>query len=156
VDEADALTQIAVRAAKNDGYDNAAIGRFMPALKVNLALIAAGLVAVGEDEQGNPLGYTALRPTGMGGLVLLESLFVDPTCSRGGIGKQLFAATVEHSRRMEASVILVYASPKAVGFYVRQGGIRIGMTPFIFSPDMQLSMFAFSISTHAANDARTP
>ena len=80
VDETARLTQIAMRATRHDGYDDGAISRFMPALTVNLALIAAGLVFVAEDEQGIPRGHVALRPTGMGGLILLEGIFVDPAC----------------------------------------------------------------------------
>ena len=150
-DDAAGLTQIAVRAIKHDGYDDVAISRFMPGLKVNLALIAAGLVFVAEDEQGVPLGYVVLRPTGMGGLILLEGIFVDPVCSRGGVGTRLFAVAVEHARKMAGSVILVYSSPNSVGFYTRLGAIRIGMTPFVFSPDVQLSMFAFSIPPFCEN-----
>ena len=151
VDDAAVLAQIAVRATKHDGYDDDAIARFMPGLKVNLALIAAGLVFVAEDEQGVPLGYVALRPTGMGGLILLEGIFVDPVCARGGVGTRLFAAAVEHSRKMAGNVILVYSSPYSVGFYVRLGAIRIGMTPFVFSPDVQLPMLAFSIPPLSEN-----
>jgi predicted N-acetyltransferase YhbS len=145
VDDAAALTQIAVLATRHDGYDDGAISRFMPGLKINLALIAAGLVFVTEDEQGIPRGYVALRPTGMGGLILLEGIFVDPAYSRRGIGTRLFATAVEHSRRMAGNVILIYSSPHAVDFYARLGATRIGMTPFVFSPDVQLSMFAFTI-----------
>jgi predicted N-acetyltransferase YhbS len=145
VDEAAGLTQIAVRATKQDGYDDDAIAQFMPGLKVNLALIAAGLVFVAEDEQGVPRGYVALRPTGMGGLILLEGIFVDPACSRRGVGTRLFAAAIEHARKMAGNVILIYSSPHAVNFYTRLGAIRIGMSPFVFSPDVQLSMFAFTI-----------
>ena len=65
VDDADALAQIAVGSTRQDGYDDEAISRFMPGLKVNLALIAAGLVLVAEDEHGAPLGYVTLRSTGM-------------------------------------------------------------------------------------------
>jgi predicted N-acetyltransferase YhbS len=151
VDDAAGLTQIAVRATKHDGYDDAAIARFMPGLKVNLALIAAGLVFVAEDEQGVPLGYVALRPTGMGGLVLLEGIFVDPVCARGGVGTRLFATAVEHARKMAGNVILVYSSPNSAGFYARLGAVRIGMSPFVFSPDVQLSMFAFSIPPFGEN-----
>jgi len=153
VDDAAGLAQIAVRATKHDGYDDDAIARFMPGLKVNLALIAAGLVFVAEDEQGVPLGYVALRPTGMGGLILLEGIFVDPVCARGGVGTRLFAAAVEHSRKMAGNVILVYSSPNSVGFYARLGAIRIGMTPFVFSPDVQLTMLAFSIPPLSENRA---
>jgi len=145
VDEAAALTQIAVRATRHDGYDDGAISRFMPGLKINLALIAAGLVMVAEDEQGAPIGYAALRPTGMGGLILLDSIFVDPACSRRGVGTRLFGTAVEQARKMAGDVILIYSSPHAVGFYARLGAIKIGKTPFVFSPDVQLSMFAFSV-----------
>jgi predicted N-acetyltransferase YhbS len=155
VDDAAGLTQIAVRATKQDGYDDVAIARFMPGLKINLTLIAAGLVFVAEDEQGVPRGYVALRPTGMGGLILLEGIFVDPVCSRGGVGTRLFATAVEHSRKMAGDVILIYSSPHSVGFYARLGAIRIGMTPFVFSPDVQLSMFAFSIPPLGENGAST-
>jgi predicted N-acetyltransferase YhbS len=154
VDDAAVLTQIAVRATKHDGYDDSAISRFMPGLKVNLALIAAGLVFVAEDEQDVPLGYVALRPTGMGGLILLEGIFVDPVCSRGGVGRRLFAAAIEHSRKMAGNVILIYSNPNAAGFYARLGAIRIGTTPFVFSPDVQLTMFAFSIPPLGENGAR--
>lgn len=145
VDEADELTQIAVRATTRDGYDDGAISRFMPALKVNLALIAAGLVFVAEDELGAARGYMALRPTGMGGLILLEGIFVDPACARSGFGTRLFATAIEHSRRMAGSVIMIFSNPHAVDFYSRLGATKIGMTPFVFSPDVQLSMFAFTI-----------
>src|ERR1700730_12802882 len=111
VDDAAVLIQIAVRATKHDGYDDSAISRFMPGLKVNLALIAAGLVFVAEDEQDVPLGHVALKPTGRGGLFLLEGIFVDPVCSRGGVGRRLFAAAVEHSRQMAGNVILIYSNP---------------------------------------------
>jgi predicted N-acetyltransferase YhbS len=155
VDDAAELTQIAVRATRHDGYDDDAISRFMPGLKVNLALIAAGLVLVAEDEQGVPLGYVALRPTGMGGLILLEGIFVDPVCSRRGVGTRLFSAAVEHCRKMAGNVILINSNPNSVGFYARLGAIRIGMTPFVYSPNVQLVMFAFSIPSDES-DAGQP
>jgi predicted N-acetyltransferase YhbS len=145
VDDAAGLTEIAVRATKHDGYDDGAISRFMPGLKINLALIAAGLVHVAEDQQGVPGGYVSVRPTGLGGLILLEGIFVDPACSRSGVGTRLFATAVEHSRKMGGNVILIHSSPYSVEFYARLGAIRIGMTPFVFAPDVQLSMFAFTV-----------
>jgi predicted N-acetyltransferase YhbS len=145
VDDAAALTEMAVRATKHHGYDDRAVSRFMPGLKINLALIAAGLVHVAEDEQGVLGGYVSFRPTGMGGLILLEGIFVDPAYSRSGVGTRLFATAVEHSRKMAGNVILIYLSPHSVDFYARLGAIKIGMTPFVFSADVQLSMFAFTI-----------
>jgi GNAT superfamily N-acetyltransferase len=156
IDDAAALVQIAVQATKHDGYDDDAIARFMPGLKINLALIAAGLVFVAEDEWGVPRGYVALRPTGMGGLILLEGIFVDPACSRRGVGTRLFATAVEHSRKMAGNVILIYSSPHSVEFYGRLGAFKIGVTPFVFSPDVQLTMFAFAIPPLDENDMIVP
>jgi Acetyltransferase (GNAT) domain len=147
VDDATALAEIAVRATKHDGYDDDAISRLMPRLKVNLALIAAGLVHVAEDEQGVPGGYVSFRPTGMGPLILLEGIFVDPSCSRSSVRTRLFFTAVKHSRKMAGNVILIYSSPHSVDFYTRLGATTIGMTPFVFSPEVQLSMFAFTISS---------
>ena len=104
VDNAAGLTEIAVRTTKHDGYDDGAVSRFTPGLKINLALIAAGLVHVAEDEQGVLGGYVSFRPTGMGGLILLEGIFVDPAYSRRGVGTRLFATAVEHSRKMAGNV----------------------------------------------------
>ena len=52
---------------------------------------------------------------------------------------------------MAGNVILVYSNPNAAGFYARLGAIRIGMTPFVFSPDVQLTMFAYSIPPPGEN-----
>ena len=145
VDEAAELTEIAVRATKNDGYNDDVIARFMPALKINLPLVAAGLVFVAEGESGTRQGWVAARPTGIGGYILLDSIFVDPAFSRRGVGTRLFAAAVELSRRMAGNVILINANPNAVGFYARLGARKIGATPFVFSPDVKLSMFAYEI-----------
>ncbi|WP_136626603.1 GNAT family N-acetyltransferase [Bradyrhizobium macuxiense] len=145
VDEAAELTQIAVRATKHDGYDDEAIARFMPGLKINLALIAAGLVFVAEGENGVPYGHVSVRPTGIGGLSLLDGIFVDPAYSRRGLGTRLFATAIELSRKLAGNVILINSSPHSVEFYARMGANKIGATPFVFSPDVQLSMFAFAI-----------
>jgi predicted N-acetyltransferase YhbS len=145
VDDAAELTQIAARAVKNDGFDDATVARFMPGLKVNLALIAAGLVFVAEGENGALLGHVSARPTGIGGLILLEGIYVDPAHCRKGVGRRLFSTAVELSRKMAGNVILINSSPSSVDFYARLGATRIGATPFVFSPDVELTMFAFTI-----------
>ncbi|WP_076866990.1 GNAT family N-acetyltransferase [Bradyrhizobium mercantei] len=145
VDDAAELTQIAARAVKNDGFDDDAVARFMPGLRGNLALIAAGLVFVAEGDDGVLQGWVSMRPTGFGGLVLLEGIFVDPAHARRGVGRRLFSVAVELSRKLAGNVILIYSSPSSVDFYARLGANRIGATPFVFSPDVQLMMFAFTI-----------
>ena len=64
---------------------------------------------------------------------------------------RLFATAVEHTKKRGGNVSLIYSSPYSVGLYVRLGAIRIGMTPFVFSPDVQLPMLAFSIPPLSEN-----
>ncbi|WP_461348994.1 GNAT family N-acetyltransferase [Bradyrhizobium sp. USDA 4451] len=139
------MTQIAVRAVKNDGFDDNAVARFMPGLRVNLALVAAGLVFVAEGDDSVLQGWVSLRPTGIGGLVLLEGIFVDPAHARRGIGSKLFSNAVGLSRKLAGNVILINSSPSSVDFYARLGASKIGATPFVFSPEVELTMFAFTI-----------
>ncbi|WP_050631594.1 GNAT family N-acetyltransferase [Bradyrhizobium viridifuturi] len=145
VDDAAELTQIAARAVKNDGFDDNAVARFMPGLRVNLALIAAGLVFVAEGDDGVLQGWVSVRPTGIGGLILLEGIFVEPAHSRRGAGSRLFSTAVGLSRKLAGNVILINSSPSSVDFYARLGANKIGATPFVFSPDVELTMFAFTI-----------
>jgi hypothetical protein len=63
----------------------------------------------------------------------------------GALVARHIAGLPPHSRRMDGSVILIYSSPHPVDFYARLGATRIGVTPFVVSPDVQLSMFAFTI-----------
>jgi hypothetical protein len=56
-------------------------------------------------------------------------------------------------QQMAGNVILIYSSPHWVGFHARLGAIRIGMAPFAFSPDVELSMFAYSIPPLGENRA---
>jgi GNAT superfamily N-acetyltransferase len=116
----------------------------MPVLKINLALIAAGLVFVAEDDI--VIGVVAFRPLGPAGLFLLEGIFVDPALIRRGVGRRLFETAADHARKLAGCSILIYANPTSMGFYVRLAAIRIGTAPFVFSPDLLLPVFAFPIS----------
>ncbi|WP_194791094.1 GNAT family N-acetyltransferase [Pseudomonas sp. UFMG81] len=54
----------------------------------------------------------------------LEMLFVDPACRGQGIGKALLASVVDELGVSEVDVN--EQNPQAVGFYLKQGFVRIG------------------------------
>lgn len=145
IDEANRLTIICKEASAPYGYDEDTIRRFEPALTVNLALIASGLTFVAEGGQSEPVGVMAVRPVGLGGLILLDRIFVAPSWQRQGIGRKLFAAAVKKSAAMGGSAILIYAHPQAAGFYERVGCIKIGETPFYLSQDLIMPMMVYSV-----------
>jgi predicted N-acetyltransferase YhbS len=150
IDEASRLTHLCKEASIPYGYDEDTIRRFEPALAVDPALIASGLTFVAENgraENGrsDPAGVMAVRPVGLGGIILLDRIFVAPASQRKGIGRRLFATAVEKSAGMGGSAILIYSHPQAAGFYQRVGCTRIGETPFYLSREIRMPMMVYSI-----------
>lgn len=150
IDEASELTRLCEDASRPYGYDDETIQRFEPALSVNLPLIASGLTFVAEGSASRLLGVMSLRPLGLGGIILLERIFVSPSAQRQGIGRLLFSKAVEKAIAMGGSVILIYSHPKAAEFYEKVGCIKIGATPFYLSRDLSLSMMVYSIPPTSA------
>jgi predicted N-acetyltransferase YhbS len=140
VEDAGCLTDICVRATRQYGYDDETIERFRPALAVNLVLIAAGLTFVASDDSGTAFGVVAPRPTQYGGLALLDRVFVDPSKQGAGAGRSLFAKAISQAAALDAAAMLIYAHPRAEGFYSRLGAQRIGKVPFYLSTKLLLSM----------------
>jgi predicted N-acetyltransferase YhbS len=151
IDEASQLTRLCKDASRPYGYDDETIQRFEPALSVNLALIASGLTFVAEDSASQLYGVMAVRPVGLGGLILLDRIFVSPSAQRRGIGRQLFSKAVVKATSMEGSAILIYSHPEAAGFYEQVGCIKVGETPFYLSREIIMPMMVYSIPAPTAN-----
>jgi len=145
VEEADELTELAVRATRSGGYDDEALARMRPGLQANLDLISAGVLFVAEEESGRLVGWVALRPLQFPGVVLLEDVFIEPELQQRGAGKQLFQFAVERARRFPARVVLVFANPFADGFYDGLGFMRLGKVPYAYLPGTELTMFAYTV-----------
>ena len=144
-DEAETLTLLAVRATRNDGYDAETIGRIMPALESNPALLAGGQVFVAEDSTGALLGQVALRRSQWAGVVLLETIFVDPDHHRRGVGKLLFEFALEWARRTSSVAMMIFANPPAVPFYEKLGAITFGKVPFVFDANILLTVCVVAV-----------
>ena len=156
-EEATGLARLAVRATEHDGHDPVLMARLAPVLQIDLTLIAAGLVFVAEDVSGAVIGVVALRPLSPSGLFLLEGIFVEPAFMRRGIGRRLIETAAGYARKLGGCAIIIYANPTSAGFYVRLGAIRIGTSPFVFSSDLLLPVFAFPLSSvgeSATDDTR--
>jgi len=144
-DEAEALTLLAVRATRNDGYDAETIGRIMPALDTNVALLAGGQVFVAVDPSGALLGQVTLRRSQWPGVVLLESIFVDPDHHHRGVGKLLFQFALERARSMSGVALMIFANPPAVPFYEKLGAVTFGKVPFVYAADILLTVCVVAV-----------
>ena len=79
-------------------------------------------------EQGQPVGYVALRSK-EGGAVVVEQLFVATGHERRGIGHRLLAyaegyAIAEHARSLQ--IVVEDGNRQAQSFYRRSGFVPVG------------------------------
>lgn len=143
------LTRLCVRATRQSGYDDGFIDRAMPGLTITVPLIAGGCVQVAEGESGAVVGVVAVTTTALQGIALLYGIYVDPSSWKRGVGRLLFDAAVTRARALKAGALMIYAEPSAEGFYKRMGAIRIGESPFFYSPDVTLPHLLCIISRDA-------
>ena len=122
-DEADVLSDLAVRSKGHWGYDDA----FLDACRAELAVAPDAcdgehvLVAVLD---GSIAGFVELEGSPPKGE--LAALFVDPVHIGGGVGSRLLAAAVSRAAAMGFESLVIDADPEAQEFYLRAGAVRIG------------------------------
>ena len=125
-DEADALTQLAVRAKAQWGYDAEFIARVSDAMTLAPSDLEAHEVWVLEDGVGRIVGFHRVIP---GDPAELEDMWVEPDAMGNGHGRRLFEHATAIARSSGATALELDADPNAVGFYERMGMDRVGETP---------------------------
>jgi GNAT superfamily N-acetyltransferase len=127
-DEAQALTDLALRSKAAWGYDADFLARCEPALRVRAVDLEAGVAAeiaagarhhVVAEVGGARVGFHVVQA--QDGDLLLDALFVEPAWLRRGIGRELFQQAMETAARVGANRLVTVADPHAVPFYERMG-----------------------------------
>ena len=136
------LTRLIVRATLHSSYDETFIDRARPGLTVSLNGIVTGNVQVAE-QSGEVIGVVEVLSTVLQGIAVL-GIFVDPAHWKKGVGRALFETAIARARTLKVGALMIYASPFAEGFYSRLGAIRIGEGPFVYSPEVTLSVYRAS------------
>jgi GNAT superfamily N-acetyltransferase len=124
-EDADELSELALRSKAHWGYDQAFLELCRPLLAVTDAVLATKRMFVAED--GGPLGFAGLGgppPTGE-----LTDLWIDPTAIGRGVGRALFGHVAAAARDAGMTVLTIEAEPNAVGFYRAMGAEPAGETP---------------------------
>jgi GNAT superfamily N-acetyltransferase len=140
--EAQALTDLALRAKASWGYDAA----FMAACREELTVTAERLADWDfwvAEQGGAPVGMIALSHAG--DIAELEDFFVDPAAQGLGVGKALMAAFLAACRARGLTRVMVAADPNAEAIYRRLGyrtvgQIASGSIPGRMLPRMELSL----------------
>src|SRR5262245_47280262 len=125
-DEAELVSDLAVRSKAHWGYDDEFLAGSRVQLAVRAGEVTSRRVTVAERD-GVVVGFYALEgqpPTGV-----LDLMFVDPDHLRGGVGRRLWAHVVTTARDVGLTAFTIDSDPFAEGFYLAMGAIRTGSTP---------------------------
>lgn len=124
-EDADILTELAMRAKASWGYDQA----FMAACRAELTMtperLSAWTVWVAEAE-GKIAGMIALSRNGD---AEVEGFFVEPSLQGKGLGGALMTTLLEDCRAKSATTLMVDADPNAETIYARLGFATVGRSP---------------------------
>jgi N-acetylglutamate synthase-like GNAT family acetyltransferase len=123
VEDAAALSALALRSKAHWGYDDEFLRRAQPELTVTAEDVERFVVRVAERE-GAPLGFSAVD-LGSTPAELL-ALWVDPPAIATGVGRALLRDALATAAAQAAGGLLVESDPNAEGFYVRHGARLLG------------------------------
>ena len=124
-DEAEALTELAMRAKASWGYDDAFMAACREELTLTPAKLAAWRVWVAEAD-GAVAGMVALN---LDDGAEVEDFFVEPAFQGRGVGGALMATLFDAARAAGATMLEVDADPNAEAIYA-----KLGFTTFTKSP----------------------
>jgi GNAT superfamily N-acetyltransferase len=141
-DEADFLTDLAVRAKGYWGYD----ADFLRDCRVQLAVLPDEVVerrVTVAEQEGTVVGFYALEgapPVGVLGL-----MFVEPAHIGRGVGRRLWTHVVDTARAAGLDSFVLDADPFAEQFYLAMGAVRVGTSPSAVRPGRELPQLAFAV-----------
>ena len=147
LDEAEAITGVAMRSKAYWGYDDRFMEIFRPELTVTVDNIERDHVAVAERD-GRIAGFVHLRPEG-DQILELVSLFIDTWAIRQGIGKLLWDHALAHARTAGYRAVTLESDPNAEAFYRKQGAVETGRRESALMPGRVLTLMTIELAGEA-------
>ncbi|MBW6437019.1 GNAT family N-acetyltransferase [Actinoplanes hulinensis] len=142
VEEAGALSELALRSKAHWGYDEL----FLKACRDELTLlpedVSSRRTSVVEID-GRIAGFYTLDgqpPEGE-----LGNLWIDPEYLQRGIGRSLWQHAMGVARELGFATILIDAEPNAEAFYLEMGATTVGTTPSPSIPGRVLPRMRFDL-----------
>jgi GNAT superfamily N-acetyltransferase len=142
LDEADALTTLALRSKRTWGYTDDFMARAADELTLTRADLEQDVVEVLE-VRGRLAGFYRLQ--WREAEAWLEDLFVEPEVMGTGVGRRLFSRACEVAREWGATFLALESDPHAEGFYRHLGAECVGnhesrLVPGRFLPRMRVRL----------------
>lgn len=142
-DEAGFLSGLALRSKAYWGYDAEFLERCREELTLDAAELGRRRTVVAE-RAGRVVGFANFHgepPEGELGM-----LFVEPEVIGQGVGRALFAHTVEAARSLGFARVVLDADPNAEPFYEAMGAVPVGRVPSGSIPGRSLTRYGYTIT----------
>jgi GNAT superfamily N-acetyltransferase len=143
IDDAEELTELALRSKAHWGYDAGFMEACRPELTVSRDRVLEQTIRVVESD-GTIIGFASIR--GEGSTWELLDLFVEPEHIGRGVGRALWEDAVSIARRGQGLVLRIEADPNAEPWYRRRGAVRIGEVPSGSIPGRVLPLLEFELA----------
>ncbi len=140
VDEAEYLSDLALRSKAIWGYSKDFIIACKPHIKVDREYIEAWPVKV-LDKQDEIIGFYSLKI--INGENRLDNLWIEPRYIRYGYGTILFKNAIDEAKKLEWNYFRLAGEPGAVPFYEKHGAKLVGkvqsrLKKDLFLPHMEI------------------
>jgi GNAT superfamily N-acetyltransferase len=141
-DEADAITELALRSKRLWGYSDEFMAVVAPDMAIRTEDIAADHVEVLASEAGL-IGFLRLqRRTDE---AWLEDLFIDPGFVRSGHGRLLFEHAAQVARDWGYATMGFESDPYAESFYLGLGAERVSLSASTLLPGRDLPLMSYRL-----------
>lgn len=142
-DEADLLTEVALRSKGYWGYDEELLDAWRAELTFRPEDVVTRRIVVADSSSGI-VGFYSIDgqpPRGE-----LGNLWIIPERIGTGLGRRLWHHAVASATEARYTSLLIEADPNAVGFYEAMGADRIGDVPSGSVPGRTLPLLTFKIT----------
>ena len=122
-DDAEALSQIAIKAKAHWGYPESLMQVWRPTLTFRPEYFNENENWIAEVDY-QPIAFYTLQEKA--GTAWIENLWVLPDYIGKGVGRQLFLHALSRARELGHRILQLEADPNALGFYEKMGMSKIG------------------------------
>ena len=132
LDEGPVLTELAYASKRTWGYPEETLDEWNGPLAVLEEHLRDEAYFVAESTEGgewSPVGFFSLMPVDEPFTLDLDHFWVLPETQGRGVGRLMFERAVLEARKAGAKRMTITAEPRAEGFYLRMGAVRIGGKP---------------------------
>jgi len=141
VDEAQALSDLALRSKASWGYSVDSMKSFEAELTLTALDLAEVLVV---EMEGTPGGFYSLQPVSET-RAELGHLFVEPSLQRRGLGRLMIADALQRARAAGFQWLAIQGDPNAAQFYEQVGATRVGERESDSIPGRMLPLFEIAL-----------